>query len=149
MFFISVTSIAIDRPFLHFNLRIESRFKMFTKRYIFCSGLLLTYQAITLECKLFNKEDTDKFLAEAGCRFGNLLDVGVCTKYGYRPHITPKVENMTDTIVHTTILHQVVRDVDDKKGATKMLSSDFTKLFIYTSSKENLFNKSKILLSIF
>ena len=41
--------------------------------------------------------------------------------YGYRPHITPKVDNMTDTIVHTTILHEFIRDVDDKKGMSKVL----------------------------
>ena len=86
------------------------------KRVIYCSILKLLCLATTIECKFFNKEDTDKFLEDAGCVRGTLLDVGVCTQYGYRPHITPKVDNMTDTNVYTTILHEFVRDVDDKKG---------------------------------
>ena len=92
----------------------EKCFILFTILKLFCLSA-------SIECKIFNKEDTDKFLEDAGCKYGNLLDVGVCTMYGYRPHITPKVDNMTDTIVHTTILHEYIRDVDDKKGITNFL----------------------------
>ena len=96
---------------------------MTTRVFISCFILKCLYLVTTIEGAIFNKEDTDKFLEDAGCKYGNLLDVGVCTMYGYRPHITPKVDNMTDTIVHTTILHEFIRDVDDKKGMSKVLSS--------------------------
>ena len=96
------------------------RLKMTTRVFICCFTLKFLCLVTIIECQIFNKEDTDKFLEDAGCKYGNLLDVGVCTMYGYRPHITPKVENMTDTIVHTTILHEFIRDVDDKKGIPKV-----------------------------
>ena len=65
----------------------------------------------------WNDDDQNNFLREAGCgKFGKLLDIGVCTNYGYRPQITPRVQNSTLTNIYTTVTYQRVRDVNDKKG---------------------------------
>ena len=65
----------------------------------------------------WNDDDQNNFLREAGCgRSGKLLDIGVCTNYGYRPQITPRVQNSTMTNIYTTVKYQRVRDVNDKKG---------------------------------
>ena len=72
---------------------------------------------VSAKSSLWNDDDQNNFLREAGCgRYGKLLDVGVCTNYGYRPQITPRVENSTMTNIYTTVKYQRVRDVNDKKG---------------------------------
>ena len=72
---------------------------------------------VSAKSSLWNDDDQNNFLREAGCgRNGKLLDVGVCTNYGYRPQITPRVENSTMTNIYTTVKYQRVRDVNDKKG---------------------------------
>ena len=79
----------------------------------------------------FSDADTVKYLEQAGCgKSGELLDIGVCTRYGYRPQITPKVSNSTPAKIYTTVNYQAIRDVDDKKGNLRYCFS--TKLFSKT-----------------
>ena len=82
---------------------------------------LFVYQFHTFQCKpsvrQFNPDNKQKYLAAAGCKSnGELLDFGVCTDSGYRPHITPKLESEKPLTIATTINYQNIRDVDDKKG---------------------------------
>ena len=89
----------------------------------FYALLLISFQLHLFECqppKGLSSSDELKYLKEAGCgNRGELLDIGVCTKYGYGPHITPKVGNITSTDIYTTITYQNIRDVDDKKGTVE------------------------------
>ena len=69
----------------------------------------------------FSLEDEKKFLKEIGCgENGTLVDLGVCTTYGYQSHIAPRIEEggLPKALVFTTIYYQKIRDIDDKKGNT-------------------------------
>ena len=89
---------------------------------MFCAFLFLfAYQFHVFQCKSplrpFNPDDKQKYLREAGCKNdGELLDIGVCTDSGYRPHITPKMDSEEPLSIYTTINYQNIRGVDDKKG---------------------------------
>ena len=82
---------------------------------------LIVYQFHTFQCmkslRSFNPDNKQKYLSAAGCKSnGELLDIGVCTDAGYRPHITPKTGSEKPLSIYTTINYQNIRDVDDKKG---------------------------------
>ena len=85
-----------------------------------CVLLVVIIQLEMFKCSKgsvpFSSDDKAKLSEEAGCgKTGTLLDIGVCTIYGYRAHITPKLENQT-TKIHTTIDYEIIRAVDDKMG---------------------------------
>ena len=99
--------------------RIEPKYDT-TMKMIFHVFILIGVQLpvfVSAKSSPWNDDDQNNFLREAGCgKFGKLLDIGVCTNYGSRPQITPRVQNSTLTNIYTTVTYQRVRDVNDKKG---------------------------------
>ena len=99
----------------HIEPKYDTTMKMIFHVFIFIGVQISVF--VSAKSSPWNDDDQNNFLREAGCgKFGKLLDIGVCTNYGYRPQITPRVQNSTLTNIYTTVTYQRVRDVNDKKG---------------------------------